>query len=173
MPTANLLLVGKVIAARGLRGELVVFSYTDPKANLLTYKHLMLSNDHNQFIKKIKSGFERSNKLIIQLTDINDRSAAEKLISYKIFITYEQLAKLQKDEYYWYQLIGLQVINQQNELLGIVDNLMATGANDVLMLKPCANSIDGRSRLLPYTKHCVLNINLDTQIINVEWDSDF
>lgn len=65
------------------------------------------------------------------------------------------------------------MIDQQQQLLGKVSHLLETGANDVLVVQPCAGSLDGRERLLPYTDHCVLQVDLDRGVISVEWDADF
>ena len=56
---------------------------------------------------------------------------------------------------------------------GKVDHLLETGANDVMVVKPCAGSLDDRERLLPYTAHCVLGIDLEAGVMRVEWDADF
>jgi 16S rRNA processing protein RimM len=65
------------------------------------------------------------------------------------------------------------VVNREQQLLGRVDHLLETGANDVLVVRPYAGSLDGRERLLPYTDDCVLQIDLDKGMISVEWDADF
>jgi 16S rRNA processing protein RimM len=70
-------------------------------------------------------------------------------------------------------LEGLNVINQDGQLLGRIDHLLETGANDVMVVKPCAGSLDDRERLLPYTEQCVLSIDLDAGEMRVEWDVDF
>lgn len=67
------------------------------------------------------------------------------------------MPNLAADEYYWYQLVGLKVINQDEQLFGKVDHLLETGANDVMVVKPCAGSLDDRERLLPYTEQCAGN----------------
>ena len=65
------------------------------------------------------------------------------------------------------------MINQDQQLFGIVDHLIETGANDVLVVKPCAGSLDDRERLLPYTQHCVQSVDLSANEIRVDWDADF
>lgn len=83
------------------------------------------------------------------------------------------MPELADDELYWHQLEGLKVINQDQQLFGIVDHLLETGANDVLVVKPCAGSIDDQERLLPYTQHCVQSVDLTAGEMHVEWDADF
>jgi 16S rRNA processing protein RimM len=83
------------------------------------------------------------------------------------------LPDLTEDEYYWYQLQGLSVIDQLGQLLGTIDHLLETGANDVMVVKPCQGSLDDRERLLPYTAQCVLAVDLDAGEMRVEWDADF
>ena len=67
----------------------------------------------------------------------------------------------------------LTVINQLGQVLGRVDHLLETGANDVLVVKPFDGSLDDRERLLPYTDPCVLKVDLGAGEMHVEWDADF
>ncbi len=67
----------------------------------------------------------------------------------------------------------MKVINQAEQLLGQIDHLLETGANDVMVVKPCAESLDDRERLLPYTDQCVLKIDLVAGEMQVDWDADF
>ena len=71
------------------------------------------------------------------------------------------------NEYYWSQLIGLSVVNTQGIELGHVDSLFETGANDVLVVK------GDKERLIPFTEFAVLEIDLDSGKITVDWDEDF
>ncbi|HAF90280.1 MAG TPA: 16S rRNA processing protein RimM, partial [Pseudomonas sp.] len=80
---------------------------------------------------------------------------------------------LEEGEYYWHQLQGLKVIDALGQLLGVVDHLLETGANDVLVVKPCVGSLDDRERLLPYTDQCVQQIDLVAGEMRVDWDADF
>jgi 16S rRNA processing protein RimM len=112
-------------------------------------------------------------KFIPVSVGLDDRDEARLLSGYEICISRSLLPNLTGDEYYWYQLQGLSVINQDEQLFGKVDHLLETGANDVLVVKPCAGSLDDRERLLPYTEQCVLAIDLDAGVMRVEWDADF
>ena len=86
----------------------------------------------------------------------------------EINIPADQLPKLGKDEYYWAELIGLEVFTNGGESLGVVDHLLETGANDVLVLK------GDRERLIPYVMGQVIkSIDLDKRQMNVDWDADF
>jgi len=84
-----------------------------------------------------------------------------------------QLPSLKDGEFYWYQLQGLKVIDLQGQLLGQIDHLLETGANDVMVVRPCAGSLDDRERLLPYTGQCVQSIDLQAAEMRVDWDADF
>jgi len=81
--------------------------------------------------------------------------------------------ELTDGEYYWYQLVGLKVIDHLGQLLGKIDHLLETGSNDVMVVKPCAGSLDDRERLLPYTEQCVLAVDLVAGEMKVDWDADF
>lgn len=71
------------------------------------------------------------------------------------------------DEYYWSQLTGLSVVNQQGIELGEVANLFETGANDVMVVK------GDKERLIPFTEFAVHEVDLDNKKIIVDWDADF
>ena len=78
----------------------------------------------------------RNKKLSIKLKGIEDRTEVEALRSKEVYVLEKQLPNLKEGEYYWFQLENLNVINEQNELLGAIDHVMPTGANDVLAVKP-------------------------------------
>ena len=80
------------------------------------------------------------------------------------------ITNLANDEYYWSDLIGLDVQTPNGETLGKVDHLLETGANDVLVIK----GADGLERLVPYIKGKVIKkIDLENGCIQVEWDLDY
>lgn len=90
-----------------------------------------------------------------------------------IAVSRAELPSLEQGEYYWHQLEGLTVASR-GAILGEVDHLLETGANDVLVVKPCEGSIDARERLIPWVRgHYVLSVDLDRGVIEVDWDPEF
>jgi 16S rRNA processing protein RimM len=79
-------------------------------------------------------------------------------------------------DFYWHQLVGLQVFSQEQDVeqrLGVVESLLETGANDVLVVKGDRDSIDREERLIPYSDEFVLKVNLPNHRIDVVWDPKF
>ena len=84
------------------------------------------------------------------------------------------MPELTDGEFYWHQLLGMKVVNQQAELFGQVTKLMETGANDVLVIAPTEDSLDDRERLVPYLVDTVIvAVDLDGSTIMVNWESDY
>lgn len=171
--TDNWLVLGKIVSVHGIRGEVKVYSYTDPTSNLLDYRHWVLRRGSEERSAEMARGRVQGNVLVVKLKGLNDREEARTYTDFEICIPRHQLPELPKGEYYWYQLEGLKVIDMAGQLLGYVDHLLETGANDVLVVKPCEGSLDDRERLLPYIDQCVQDINLDTGTMQVDWDAEF
>ncbi len=169
----DLMVVGKIFSVHGVRGEVKVFSFTDPIDNLLQYPRWTLRRDGVVKQVELVSGRSTQKDLVAKLKGLDDRDEARLLSGYEICISRSLLPDLTDGEYYWYQLEGLKVIDTQGQLLGVVDHLLETGANDVMVVKPCAGSLDDRERLLPYTAQCVLKVDLGAGEMQVDWDADF
>lgn len=165
--------LGKIVTVHGIRGAVKIYSFTDPIDNILNYPQWILRKGNEQLTVKLKAGRMQGKALVAELDNLTDREEAKKLADFEILVCRDELPVLNNDEYYWYQLQGLMVINQQNQLLGKVDHLLETGANDVLVVKPCVDSIDDRERLLPYIEQCVLNVDLAAGTLQVDWDAEF
>lgn len=169
----ELAVLGKIVSVHGIRGAVKVYSYTDPIDNILDYKNWILRQGDKQLTVKLQSGRIQGKVLVAELKDLTDREEARNLVDFEICVYRDELPKLVDDEYYWYQLQGLKVINQQDQLLGQVDHLLETGANDVLVVRPCTDSIDDKERLLPYIDQCVLTVDLAAGELKVDWDAEF
>ncbi|MCY1450430.1 Ribosome maturation factor RimM [compost metagenome] len=115
----------------------------------------------------------QGNVLVAKLKGLDDREVARTYADFEILVPRSELPELSEGEFYWSQLEGLKVIDQSGQLLGIIDHLLETGANDVMVVKPCAGSLDERERLLPYTEQCVLAVDLAAGEMRVDWDADF
>jgi len=173
LPLDELIVVGKVLSAHGVRGELKVYSFTEPPANLLDYPKWILRDSRQRLEVTLSDSRAQGKNLLVFLDGINDREQAQQLTSLEICIPRSELPELDDGEYYWHQLEGLKVIEQNGRLLGRIERLLSTGANDVMRVLPCEGSLDKRERLLPYTAHCVQQVDLAAGEMRVEWDADF
>lgn len=88
----------------------------------------------------------------------------------KIFIKKSDLPELPDGEFYWQQLIGLKVVNDVEEI-GVINSILETGANDVLVVKP--GELDQADVLIPYTDQVVLQVDLEQGTMQVDWDPSF
>lgn len=146
-----------------------VFSFTEPRENILRYSPWILRKNSQTREIKVSGGQRQGNTVVAQLDGIADRDAATALIGWQILIKKEQLPKPKPGEYYWADLVGLKVETREGVPLGVVDHLLETGANDVLVV------VDGETeRLIPFLQqHTVLNIDLNAALMVVDWDPDF
>jgi 16S rRNA processing protein RimM len=172
-PADDLIVLGKIYSVHGIRGEVKVYSFTDPLDNLLDYPNWTLRRDGEMRQVVVASGRVQAKALVVKIKGLDDREEARGFAGFEICVQRSRLPALDAGEYYWYQLEGLRVIDQQGRLLGVVDHLLETGANDVLVVKACAGSLDDRERLLPYIAQCVQSVDLPGGEMHVDWDADF
>ena len=168
--------VGKVNGLFGVKGWIKVFSDTQPRENILTYSPWFLKRNGQWQEFKLLTGKAHGKGVIAHLSGCIDRDVAAELIGSEIAIKREQLPKPLPGEYYWSDLKGLKVINLEGIELGLVDSMLETGANDVMVvLSDDSMSKKGkRERLIPFvTGDSVQEVNLEQGYITVDWDEDF
>ncbi len=162
-------IVGRVSGVYGVRGWVKVFSHTDPRDNITRYDPWYLATREGWQARSVEQGRAHGKTVIAKLEGIDDRNQAALLAGHDIAIRRDQLEALAEGEYYWSDLIGLRVETPQGEMLGTVEYLMETGANDVLVVRG-----ESRKHLVPYIKDQVIrNIDLERGIITADWDPDF
>lgn len=169
----DLIVLGKIYSVHGVRGEVKVYSFTDPIDNLLDYPRWTLRRDGQSKQVDLASGRLQGKVLVVKIKGLDDREEARSFAGYDICVPRSLLPALDDGEFYWLQLQGLKVIDLQGQLLGKIDHLLETGANDVMVVRPCAGSLDDRERLLPYTDQCVQSVDLQAAEMRVDWDADF
>lgn len=175
---AELVVIGRLTAVYGIKGWLKVYSYTEPMEKLLTYRGCQIARQGQWLPIDIEEGRAHGKGLVLKLRGVDDRDIAASYVGCDIAAPVTELPQLEAGEYYWRQLEGLQVVvddpAQGRLVLGRVDHLIETGANDVLVVKGDEHSIDRRERLIPYLpEQVVLNIDLAAQRMVVDWDPDF
>lgn len=187
-------ILGRITGVYGVKGWLKVFSYTDPMEAIVDYSPWYIRAEKRKQSPwkevKLKAGKRHAKTVVAQLEDCNDRDAAMAYIGTEIAIELQQLEALKgKDEYYWRDLIGMRVINQQGIELGRVKSLLETGANDVLVVVPeearpeedgpeeSGSSETGdekKERLIPWTMgNSIITVDQEQGVIEVDWESDW
>lgn len=166
--TTDWIVVGRFGRAHGIKGFVTVHSFTDPRDNILRYTdwHAYIGKQW-QPLKLLR--VEINDKTILaQIEGYHEREQVADLTNIEIAIRREQLPTLKPGEYYWHELIGMNVVNQQGASLGKVVEIMPTGANDVLI-------VEGEKRhLIPYLPdQFIADINSSQRLITVDWDADF
>ena len=166
--------LGKIVSVHGVRGAVKVYSHTDPLDNVLDYAEWTLNRGSEQRTVSVLGGRVQGRVLVVNLKGIDDRNKAEELINFEISVAADTLPELDEGDFYWHQLEGLEVVNLQGQVLGAVAHLLETGSNDVMVVKPCTGSVDQRERLLPYLPgQFVIQVDLETKVIQVDWDAEF
>ncbi len=160
--------VGKISGVFGIKGWVKVFSFTDPRENILTYSPWLLKKGDETKTVNVVDGQLQGKTIVAQLTGVDDRDQAASLMGWDIFITQDQLPKAAKGEYYWSDLIGLNVETIDGVQLGVVDSLLETGANDVVIVQ------GERERVIPFLQgQTIINVDLNAGKIVVDWDPEF
>lgn len=166
--------LGSINAAYGIKGWVKVFSYTDPVEQIFLYSPWQLRRSGKTLELEVDQMKVQGRNLLTLFKGFEDRNQAESVIGYEIWIDRAQLPDLPDGEYYWNQLQGLTVINQAGLLLGRIDHMIETGANDVLVVRPNEQSVDDQERLIPYIEgEVVIDVDLDTKKIVVDWQTDY
>ncbi len=173
MSESDALVIGRINGVYGIKGWVRIHSFTEPAENLLGYRDWKIRRRDGWEAISIDSGKRQGKGLIAHIEGVDDRTAAEALKGSDIAVPLAELPELEGEEYYWHQLQGLSVVGN-GELLGQVDHLLETGANDVLVVLPCEGSRDERKRLIPWLRPDVVKaVDLQQQTIDVDWDPEF
>lgn len=164
----NWIIIGCFGRPHGIKGFVTVNSFTEPKDTILNYDPWYAFINNSWQIVKLISPVINSKTIITQVEGFPERENVALLTNVKIAISKDQLKQLNKDEFYWYQLIGMHVINLQGINLGKVNEIIPTGSNDVLV-------VQGKKRhLIPYLPgQFVMQVNCKEHMITVDWDQDF
>ena len=161
--------LGKITGVHGIKGWLKIQSFSSPPENILNYPLWIISNRGQEGFYSVEQGRKHSNKIIVKLGKIDDRTKAESLINSKIKIRRSELPKLSNESHYWSDLEGLSVLNSEEKLIGIVDSLIETGANDVMVV----NTTKDKRILIPFVMHEIIKeVSIELNYVKVDWQID-
>ncbi len=153
--------MGRVAGTYGVRGWIRVDAAQDALAECRTW----WIGDSSFAVEQVK---EHSGTLLAQLGGLKSREAAQKLKGSKVFVRREALPEPQAGHYYLADLVGLEVVNERGEALGVVQRWVFNGAQDVMEVAG-----NGKVRLLPWTPEVVKNVDVQNKQIDVEWGADW
>lgn len=173
MTGSAFIVLGKIVGAYGVQGWVRVHPFADDPSSWGRLKawQLGLDSEPPESWREVipKRSKLQSDGLLVQLEGVSDRTAAEALKGALVGVPREALPATGKDEYYWADLIGLEVVNGRDERLGSVKELIESAANDVLVVV----AEDGTERLLPFVSAVVLDVDVAAKRIRVEWEADW
>ncbi len=158
--------IGKVTGVHGIKGWLKIQSFSSPPENILNYPSWIIANQGLEDFYLIEQGKKLNNKIIVKLEKIDDRTTAEFLINSKIQILRSDLPKLTNESYYWSDLEGLNVLNSEDNMIGKIESLIETGANDVMVI----NGSKNKRVLIPFVMHEIIKeVNIELNFVKVDW----
>jgi 16S rRNA processing protein RimM len=175
-PVNKPIVIGQISGVFCVHGWVKFFSHTEQRNNILVYTHWLIKKKDGWHSVYFIKGRKQGKTIVAQLNGVDDPDKAHALIGCDIAIDESQLKQLAEDEFYWRELQGLKVVNLEDTVLGNVSSMMATGANDVIVVKLdaiIAKAKNTKEILIPYIDSVVKNIDLDAGLIKVDWDEDF
>lgn len=166
----DIVVLGRIADPYGIQGWLWLYPFGDDPLAWAEMPTWWIAKDGEPWREcKLKSLKAHGNGVVVLLEGIAGRTDAEAMKGYMVGAPREALPTTEKDEFYWSDLIGLDVINTAGESLGKVAGLIETGANSVLRVV----AGDQPERLLPFVSAVVLSVDKEAGLIRVEWGSDW
>lgn len=166
--------LGRIGAPYGIKGWVKLISFTEPRENLLSYQRLQVMLQGREQVLELDAAKPHGKGLVGHFATYDTPEAVRELTNLELYVEAAELPALDESDYYWHQLVGLQVVTEQGELLGRVSKMLETGANDVMVVDPTAGSVDKHQRLIPWLpERVVKKVDLTAGTIQVDWDVDY
>lgn len=176
---ADAIEVARIADAWGIKGWFKVLPHSaDPQALFSTRRWFLQPSERGAktfsgtVLLRVREAKEHSDAVVARADAVDDRSAAEALRGARIFVPRSSFPSAGADEYYWVDLIGLDVVNREGVALGRVKDLMSTGPQTVLVLEYEAEG-KLQERLLPFVSAFVDGVDLPGRLITVDWQPDY
>jgi 16S rRNA processing protein RimM len=166
-----MIVLGRIVAPYGVRGWVKIHPFGDDPASWRKMSRWWLAADADGAVwqeAEVHGLRAQGAGWVAKLEGVDDRGAADRLDGWYVGAPREAMPDTAKSEFYWADLVGLAVMNEQGESLGKVDSLIETGAHQVLVVK------DGETeRLLPFVETVVKSVDLADGHIRVDWGRDW
>ncbi|MCX5837549.1 MAG: ribosome maturation factor RimM [Deltaproteobacteria bacterium] len=159
----ELIEIGRIVRSHGLAGRMKVLSYLESPEALHDLSGLFVGRSVSEAVLFSLVALQAGKGFfILQLRGIDDRDAAARLRGCSVWMPSEEMQKLPEGEYYWREIIGLQVLTEENQILGRIEAVFPTGGNDVYVCRG-----GGREILLPAIDDVVRKIDTDRGVMVV------
>ena len=159
----DLLQVGIITSTHGVRGEVKVYPTTDDPRRFRRLKEVVLYTGREKLNLEIEGVKFFKQFVILKFKGLDNINDIEKYRQKSLYVTRKNAVRLQRDEYFIADLIGLKVQDEDGKELGTVKDVIETGANDVYEVEMA----DGKSLLLPAIKQCILNVDVENGTMQV------
>lgn len=177
--------VGRIIGAWGVKGWIKVLPFAaDPQALFSSKRWFLKPPEEPRPLRpagaspypdllKVAESREHGDGVVARIHDVADRNRAEALRGARIFIGRSSFPTAGSDEFYWVDLIGLSVVNREDQTLGTVTGLIDTGAHSVLRVLPEGGKGEADERLIPFVAQYIDEVSLEARRIRVDWGLDY
>jgi len=157
--------IGKIVEPHGIQGAVKVYSYAESFSVFKTGITILVKNPDDLTVKdyRVKWSAPHSRFVLLLFEGIDSRVPADNLKGFELFINKADLPELEKDTYYWNDIIGLLVYASDDNYIGRVESIIQTGANDIYVVKDEKNN----EVLIPAIESVVLNIDVIQKIMKV------
>lgn len=176
---ADAIEVGRILDAWGVKGWFKVLPHSaDPQALFSSRRWYLQPTERGTptfsgtVLLRVREAKEHSDSVVARVDGVEDRAGAELLKGARIFVPRSSFPTAAKDEYYWVDLMGLDVVNREGLHLGTVKDLLSTGPQTVLVVgyeeggKP-------QERMIPFVAAYVDGVDLPARRISVDWQADY
>ncbi len=156
-------LLGKIVATHGIRGQLRIVPFSSETSTIVSLRTVLLKGPNGGMEPfEVAHAVAHGKKVLITLKEFDDINQVLHLVGREVYVRRDQLPELPPDEYYWCDLLGLRVVTVGGEALGTLSEIIATGSNDVYVVRDAA-----REYLLPALEDVVINIDLNAGVMTV------
>lgn len=159
----DLLQVGAIASTHGIRGEVKVFPTTDDVKRFKKLKEVILDTGKEKLTLEIENVKFFKQFAILKFKGIDNINDIERYKKCPLLVSRENAVKLQKDEYFISDMIGMKVVTDTGEEFGALEDVLQTGANDVYEIKSKSHGVV----LVPAIKECILNVNMKEMLMTI------
>lgn len=159
--------IGEIANTHGIKGEVKVYPTTDDRNRFKKLKKCTLDTGKEQIELNVAGCKFVKNMVVLKFKEYDDINQIERYKHCGLYVDREDAVKLEKDEYYIADLIGMQVLNEDDTELGNLKDVIQTGANDVYIVTLSDPKTEQKEVLIPAIKQCILDMDVENAVMKV------